>query len=116
MAFALLLVGLVMIVSAVRNTQDALVCLIKGDFTTTGSNTGNFLYWVVALLIIGAVGYINKLKPVSDAFLVMIILALFLASGDPAKMTGGGFFKQFSSAIGNLGGGTTGSSGVTGSW
>jgi hypothetical protein len=105
MAFALILMGLVMIVAAVRNQQSQLVCLIQGDFSTQG----NFLYWIVALLIIGAVGYVEKLKPVSDAFLVLIILVLFLASGNSAKLPGGGFFKQFTEAItGGTTGGTVG--------
>lgn len=99
MAFALLFSGLIMIIAAVRNKQDQLVCLVKNDFT----GSGNFLYWVVALIVIGAIGYVDKIKPFSDALLVLIILAVFLASGTTG--TGGGFFKQFTAAINSLGGG-----------
>lgn len=83
-----------MVIAAVRNTQDTLVCLVKGDF----QGKGNFFYWVVALLVFGALGYIDKIKPLSDAILVLIIVALFLTSGSPT-MPGGGFFKQFSTAL-----------------
>lgn len=94
MPFALLLIGIVMLVAAVRNTQADLVTLIRSDF----SGPGNFFYWVVALLVVGAIGYIPKLKPVSDGLLLAIILGLVLSKGNP-KLPGGGFFKQFTAAL-----------------
>jgi len=69
----------------------------------------------LALIVIGAIGYIEKLKPLSDALLVLIIIALFLTRGSPA-FPGGGFFAQLSKALGGtigtggsvtIGGGTT---------
>lgn len=98
MAFALITVGLMMVISAVRDTQDTFVCLVKSDFTGPKS----FVYWIIALMIIGAIGNVEKLKPFSDAFLVLIILALFLAKGDPNKATGG-FFEKFMQALGSIG-------------
>ena len=76
-----------MTVSAVRGTNTDLVALIKGDFT----GKGNFLYWVISILIIGAVGYIPDLKPVSRAFLVLVIVVLFLHNR--------GVFAQFTQAV-----------------
>lgn len=96
MSFALLIIGITLIVAAVRNTQDTLVSLVVGDF----SGDGNFVYWVVALLLVGSIGYVPRLKPLSDGFLVLILLALILSRGDPKKNIGGGFFKQFTDAIG----------------
>lgn len=104
MAFALLTVGSMMVWAAILNTQDRFVCLVQNDFT--GKN--NFTYWVLALLIFGAVGNVEKLKPLSDSLLFLIILALFLSHK--------GFFDQFTAAIGNVSGGTTGSTGTSGSW
>lgn len=72
-----------------RGTQADLYCLLKSDFT--GSN--NFLYWLGAVLLIGMIGYIPKLRPVSDAFIVLMIVALFLASK-------GGLFANLSTAFG----------------
>lgn len=92
--FALLIIGAVLLVSAVRNTQDDLFKLIQGDFT----GQGNFVFWVVSLLIIGAVGYIPKLKPVSDGFLVLVLVVLFLTRGNPSGV-GGGFFSKFTQAL-----------------
>jgi hypothetical protein len=96
MAFALVAMGIVLLVAAIRNTQSTLFTLLKGDFT--GSN--NFLFWVVSIIIIGAVGYIPKLKPFSVAFLTLVIIALVLTKGNP-NQAGGGFFQKFMAAIGS---------------
>ena len=90
-----------MIVAAVRNQQDPLVCLVKHDF----SDKNNFTYWVLALMIFGALGNVEKLKSVSDSLLVLVILALFLSHQ--------GFFDQFMKAIQatSAGSGSTGTSG-----
>jgi hypothetical protein len=94
MPFALLMIGIVLVIAGIRNTQDDLFALVKGDFT----GQANFIYWVISILIIGAVGYVPKLKPVSTGFLVLVILVLFLKRGDP-KGVGGGFFEKFTAAL-----------------
>ncbi len=94
MPFVLLIAGAVLLTSAVRNTQDNLFALVKGDFT--GSN--NFIYWFLAIFIIGSIGYIPKAKPVSTMFLALVVLVLVLTRGNP-NATGGGFFQQFTSQI-----------------
>ena len=95
MPFLFLVAGVVMVVAGARGTNQQLVQLLKGDFT--GRN--NFIYWTVAILIIGAVGYIPDLKPVSRAFLVLVVVVLFLKAGNP-NSPGGGVFQQFTQAIG----------------
>ena len=93
MAIVLLVVGTIMLVAAVRNTQNCLVILVQADFI--GPN--NFFYWVLAITIVGAIGYIEKLKKVSDGLLVLIFVALFLSRG---KASSGNFFQKFLDAIG----------------
>lgn len=95
MAFALLITGAVFLIASIRGTQDNLTTLIKGDFT----GPQNFLYWVIAILLIGFTGYIPKVKPLSVAFLVLVILVLILTKGNPNGI-GGGFFQQFTNQIG----------------
>lgn len=95
MPFMLLIIGLVLIAAAVRNKQQDFIALLGGDF----SGSGNFVYWIVALIVIGAVGYIPKAKPVSDGLLVLILLALVLTRGNP-KYPGGGVFSQLETALG----------------
>ena len=77
-----------MVVSAARNTNQQLITLLKSDFT----GQGNFIYWLISILLIGAVGYIPDLKPVSRAFLVLVVIVLVLKNG--------GVFTQFLQAIG----------------
>jgi hypothetical protein len=94
--FALLLVGLVLLISGVKNTQDTLFTTVKGDF----SGPDNFIYWFVAIMIIGAIGYVPKLKPISTGFLALVIVVLFLKKGN-ATGVGGGLFAQLTSALGS---------------
>jgi hypothetical protein len=99
--FALLIIGVWLLIAGVRDTAGpsnkpgTLFYLIRGDFT----GPDNFVYWFIAILLIGAVGYIPKLKPVSTAFLTLVIVVLFLKKGSSTGV-GGGFFQQFMSGIG----------------
>jgi hypothetical protein len=94
MPFALLIVGVFLVIAGVRNTQDVLFDLVKADFI----GTDNFIFWFLAIVAIGALGYIPRLKPLSTAFLGLVIVVLFLKEGN-ASGTGGGFFNQFLKAI-----------------
>jgi hypothetical protein len=108
MAFALLIIGLALVTVTVRNTQDTFTARVANDFR----GPGNFVYWIVAILIIGSVGYVKKLKGLSDAFLVMVLLVLILKRGNPG-MPAGGFFQQFTNAIKGTTGSATSSPGVS---
>lgn len=87
MPFVLIIIGLVLLVAAVRNSQDNLFALVQKDVT----GQGNFLYWIASIGIIGAIGYVPKLKPISTALLGLIILVLFISKG--------GFFEQFTTQL-----------------
>ena len=91
MPFVLIIAGVVLLVAAVRNTQQDLFGLLAKDFV--GPN--NFIFWFVSIVIIGAIGYVPKLKPLSDGFLILVILALFL--GNKKNI---GFFGMFQKQIG----------------
>lgn len=88
MPFVLIIVGVVFLDAAVRNTVSdsssgpGLTTLLKGDFT----GKDNFLYWITAIFIIGAIGYIKPLQPVSRMFMALVVLVLFLSNG--------GFFSK----------------------
>lgn len=94
MPFTLIILGVVLLVAAVRGTQDDLFALVKGDLT--GPN--NFIYWLVAILFIGSIGYIPKLRPLSITFMVLVVIVLVLARGNP-NTSGGGFFQKFTDAL-----------------
>lgn len=88
MPFALAIIGIILLIAGVRGKQDVLFSTVKGDFT--GPN--NFIFWMVSIFVIGAIGYIPKLKPVSTAFLALVIVVLFLRKGT-------GFFAQAQRAL-----------------
>lgn len=98
MPFALIIVGVVLLITSVRGTltggSNSLVSLLQSDFT--GSN--NFVYWLVAILVLGGIGYIPKLKPVSIAMLTLVIIVLVLTKGN-AQGIGGGFFSQLTTGL-----------------
>jgi hypothetical protein len=94
MPFALIIVGLALLVAAVRGTQDKLFTLVQGDF----SGPNNFAYWLVSILVIGSIGYIPKAKSVSVAFLVLVVIVMILTRGNPGK-AGGGFFDAFTKQL-----------------
>jgi hypothetical protein len=94
MPLALLLLGILFLTAAARGNKcdgqqcsDMLFTTIKSDFT--GPN--NFVYWVIALFIVGSTGYYKPLKPLSNAFLGLVILVLFVSNR--------GFFADFMSQI-----------------
>lgn len=87
MPFALVLIGLVLIVTGAKNTHRAFGRTLVGDFT----GPANFTYWLAAIGSIGALGYIEKIRPFSRAFMVLIIVAMFLANG--------GFFDRLQQAL-----------------
>lgn len=72
--------GLVLIVAGVRNrvTQgnQSLASLLKDDFT--GNNP--FWKWLLAIFLIGAVGYIPNLRPISRAFMALVIVVFLLSN------------------------------------
>lgn len=88
MPFILIMLGILLFVTAIRGTTGQLASLLSQDvFGQRG-----FIVWVIAVLVIGAVGYVQKLKGISDAFLVLLVIVLFLSNR--------GFFAQFNRAIG----------------
>jgi hypothetical protein len=87
MPFALVLIGLVMIVSAAKDTHRAFGAQLLKDFT----GPGNFLYWIAAIGAVGALGYIEQLRVFSRYFMALILVAMLLANK--------GFFGQLQEAL-----------------
>lgn len=81
MPLALFIAGSVLLVSAIRGTQNDLFTLLKGDF----SGRGSFLVWILAIAAVGAVGYIRPLRPVSNAFLILLLIVFLLAANKGGK-------------------------------
>ena len=75
MPVALLVIGILFLTAAVRGKQDLLFETLRDDFT--GPN--NFLLWGMAIVMVTAVGYYKPLKPLSNAFLVLVFVVLLLS-------------------------------------
>jgi hypothetical protein len=91
MPIALFIFGVLFLVVAVRGPEPTkdLFALLKDDFT----GPGNFIYWGLSLWVIGAVGYYKPLRPISHAFMFLVILVLFLSNR--------GFFNRFMEQLGS---------------
>jgi hypothetical protein len=88
MPFALIIIGLLLVVTGANDTYKQTGSLLVGDLT----GPGNFTYWILAFGSLGAIGYNETLRPFSRAFMVLIFVALIVRNG--------GFFDKFSKAIG----------------
>jgi flagellar biosynthesis component FlhA len=95
--FAFIIVGTVLLISGVKGTSQDLLSLVKGDLT--GSN--NFVYWIIAILVVGSIGYIPGFRKFSIAFLSLVLIVLFLKEGNP-NGSGGGFFQEFQNSISQI--------------
>lgn len=98
MPLILLLAGLILVVTGVKGTVEHLGGLIKADFT----GPGNFVAWVFAITLAGAIGYIPQVRPLSTALLVMIILAILIKKQDDGQSTGRKFFDQFNATFAEI--------------
>lgn len=73
--------GLVLIIAGVRDRiivgNPSLMSLLQQDF----SGPDPFWKWFAAIFLIGAIGYIPNLAPLSRAFLVLVIAVFLLSNG-----------------------------------
>lgn len=90
MILIVLAIGVLLVVSGIKGTETDLAQQIEGDlFGKTGS-TG-FLPWLVAVLVVGGLGYVPYLEKPSKYLTALIIVVIFFANG--------GVFAQFFNAI-----------------
>jgi hypothetical protein len=90
MPFVFLIVGLGFLVVAVRGTQKDAFALLQSEF----SGPNSFVRWALAIFILGALGYIPVIKPVTRALLVLVLLVIILTNGK-------GLFAQFNTQVRN---------------
>jgi hypothetical protein len=101
MPYVLVLFGTILFVAGIRNTQAQLWSLVVGDV----SGQDSFLVWIAALAVVGGIGYIPKLKPLSIALMTLLLLVLIIKNN--------GVFAQLSSFVQNPGATASGSSPAT---
>lgn len=79
--------GLILILTGVKGSASELWTVLQGDF----SGKNNFIYWMLSILVLGALGYIEQLKNLSRLFIVLVLVVLLLDNR--------GFFSQFQAFI-----------------
>lgn len=87
MPIGFLFVGVMFIVLAYRGTIGDFEKLLVGTFTGAQS----FVVWVSAILILGLLGFFKPIRPITDAFIGLIILVIILKNS--------GLFAQFNQAL-----------------
>jgi len=73
MGFAFILIGLVLIITGANNKVELFTDTVKDDLS-------GFSGFFLAILLIAALGAVKPLKGVSDGFLILVFLVLFLRS------------------------------------
>jgi hypothetical protein len=93
MPILFLAVGIALLIAAIRNTlvtngsNPGLFTLLQQDFTSSN----NFGIWILAIVILGALGYVPALRLISNGLLLLIVVVILLSNK--------GFFSQFQSAV-----------------
>lgn len=76
-----------MIVTGAKGTHAALGAQLTKDFT----GDKNFIYWLIAIGVVGSIGYVESMRTFSRLFLLLIVVAMILKNG--------GFATQLMQAV-----------------
>jgi len=121
MIIIILLIGVILIIAAIRNSQNDLFAALAQDVPA-------YIIWGAALFAVGAIGFIPGLKPVSRALLALIIVVLVLRNykailagfqnfwTNPPTVGGGASTSTASAPSVTGGGGSFGGGGASASW
>lgn len=66
-----LLIGVILIVAAIRNSQGSL-------FSALATDVPGFVVWAAAIFAVGAIGFVPGLKPISRGLLALVLVVLIL--------------------------------------
>ena len=114
MLLVALIIGVVLIVAAIRGTQGTLFSALMQDVPA-------YVVWAAAIVGLGAIGYVPGLKPASRALLVLIFVVIVLhnyqkiIAGFQSVVTPPKAQTPVSNTI-IPGGGSFGGAGATGVW
>lgn len=74
MPFALIIIGIILAISAYRNTLPELFSIVK-DVTADSKGFG---YWIIASIILGFLASIQSIKKPVNAFMILLMLVLLI--------------------------------------
>lgn len=87
MPFALVVIGLLMIITGINNTYSQFGSQLQSDF----SGSKSFIVWILALGSVGALGYVKDLRQFSHYFMALILISMILSNK--------GVFQNFQAAL-----------------
>ena len=90
MAMIALLIGVVLVVAAIRDTHGEL-------FTALGQDVPGFAVWAAAIFALAVIGFIPGLKPVSRGLLALVIVVIVVTNYQAIL---GGFQSAWQGAAG----------------
>jgi len=98
MPFALVFIGILLIVTGARGTYAQLGTMIAGEFTgpvfpSKGQPQTNFITFALAILILGSLGYVEKFRTISHLMLFLVLAGVIVSNK--------GFFANFQKALQN---------------
>ncbi len=78
MPIILIIIGIILVIAGWRGTEGQLWNLIvEALFPKSAKN--NFLIWAAAIFFIGLFGYIEKIRPVIVAFIILVYIVMIIA-------------------------------------
>jgi hypothetical protein len=82
MPFALVFVGMILIVTGVRNTYKQLGTMVVADMTGSNAPQGRagFIMFAAAIGMVGALGAIKEMRTFSHYFLALILISILLSN------------------------------------
>jgi hypothetical protein len=94
MPLALLFIGILAVVIAVKGNQNDVAKQLVTDF----SGASSFVPWIVAILVIAVIGKVANVPNASKMFIGLIVIVYLFANSS----TGAGLWSQITSAVTNL--------------
>lgn len=98
MPIIILFAAVFLVAAGINNKIPQLFGLLKEDFQPS-DGVASFGIWMLAIFFIGVIGYYSKARPFSNAFLVLLFLAIFLAHRSGGTAQGSGFFDNLTKAF-----------------
>lgn len=94
MPFVIIIIGVMVLLSAIKGTYQQFGNQIASDLQgTTNATTGKagYIYWVSSIVAMGLLGYYSPLQKFSRTFMLLILVGMILANK--------GLFQQLQAAL-----------------
>lgn len=79
MIILFLFLGIMFVVSGLKGTETELAKQLEGDLVGANGKSG-FIVWLIALIVVGSLGYIPYLQKPSRYLMALIVVVIFLAN------------------------------------